>query len=113
MKLLVTYNIPRAPFQELPSDWEITFPEGEAFSKAELLRLLPDHDILLSIFHAPVDKEIINAGKKLKLISNYGVGYNNIDIQYAREKGISVILSCNGSCDRFWIAPFFVSESGN
>ncbi len=90
MKLLVTYNIPRAPFQELPSDWEITFPEGEAFSKAELLRLLPDHDILLSIFHAPVDKEIINAGKKLKLISNYGVGYNNIDIQYAREKGISV-----------------------
>lgn len=90
MKLLVTYNIPRAPFQALPSDWEITFPEGEAFSKAELIRLLPDYDVLLSIFHSPVDKEIINAGKKLKLISNYGVGYNNIDVQYAREKGISV-----------------------
>lgn len=27
MKLLVTYNIPREPFQNLPADWEITFPE--------------------------------------------------------------------------------------
>ena len=45
---------------------------------------------MLAIFHAPIDREIIDAGKKLKLISNYGVGYNNIDITYAREKGIAV-----------------------
>lgn len=90
MKLLVTYNIPREPFQNLPADWEITFPEKEEFSKTELLRILPDYDIMLAIFHAPIDREIIDAGKKLKLISNYGVGYNNIDITYAREKGIAV-----------------------
>ena len=42
MKLLVTYNIPREPFQNLPADWEITFPEKEEFSKTELLRILPD-----------------------------------------------------------------------
>ena len=40
MKLLVTYNIPREPFQNLPADWEITFPEKEEFSKTELLRIL-------------------------------------------------------------------------
>ena len=80
MKLLVTYNIPREPFQNLPADWEITFPEKEEFSKTELLRILPDYDIMLAIFHAPIDREIIDAGKKLKLISNYGVGYNNIDL---------------------------------
>lgn len=90
MKLLVTYNIPREPFQHLPENWTVTFPENEEFSKSELLRILPEYDVLLSIFHAPVDKEIIDAGKKLKLISNYGVGYNNIDIHYAREKGIAV-----------------------
>ena len=33
MKILVTYNIPREPFQNLPQDWEITFPQGEAMSK--------------------------------------------------------------------------------
>lgn len=90
MKILVTYNIPRQPFQDLPSDWDITFPSGEAMSKEEIIRLLPEYDILLSIFHAPVDREILDAGKKLKLISNYGVGYNNIDIEYARQKGITV-----------------------
>lgn len=90
MKILVTYDIPRNPFQELPSDWEVTFPEKTELTKADLIRLLPDYEVLLSIFHAPVDQEIIDAGKKLKLISNYGVGYNNIDIRYAREKGIAV-----------------------
>ena len=90
MKLLVTYNIPREPFQGLPEDWEITFPEGEAMSKEEIIRLLPEYDIMLSIFHAPIDRKMLDAGKRLKLISNYGVGYNNIDIEYARQKGIAV-----------------------
>lgn len=90
MKLLVTYNIPREPFQGLPADWEITFPEKEAMSKEDIIRLLPEYDVMLTIFHAPIDREILDAGKKLKLISNYGVGYNNIDIEYARKKGIAV-----------------------
>ncbi len=90
MKLLVTYNIPRTPFQELPADWEITFPEKEIMSKEEIIRLLPEYDVMLAIFHAPIYREILDAGKKLKLISNYGVGYNNIDIEYARKKGIAV-----------------------
>lgn len=92
MKILVTYNLPRLPFENLPSDWEITFPLNEQMSREEILRLLPEYDVLLSIFHSHdlVDKKIIDAGSKLKLISNYGVGYNNIDVQYAREKGIAV-----------------------
>lgn len=90
MKILVTYNIPREPFRQLPADWEITFPEGESMNKEEIIRRLPEYDILLAIFHAPIDRDMIDAGKRLKLISNYGVGYNNIDIKYAREKGIAV-----------------------
>lgn len=90
MKILVTYNIPREPFASLPKDWEVTFPDKEALKKEELIRMLPDYEVMLAIFHHPIDKEILDAGKKLKLISNYGVGYNNIDIQYARQKGIAV-----------------------
>lgn len=91
MKILVTYNIPCEPFEALPPDWEVTFPEGkEELNKQDLIRMLPEYDVMLAIFHAPIDQEIIDAGKKLKLISNYGVGYNNIDIRYARTKGIAV-----------------------
>ncbi len=99
MKILVTYDIPREPFKNLPTDWEITFPEGEKLTKEEIIRILPEYDILLAIFSRPIDKEIIDAGKKLKLISNYGVGYNNIDIQYARKKGITVCNTPESVCN--------------
>ena len=99
MKILVTYDIPREPFKNLPTDWEITFPEGEKLTKEEIIRMLPEYDILLAIFSRPIDKEIIDAGKKLKLISNHGVGYNNIDIQYARKKGITVCNTPESVCD--------------
>ena len=99
MKILVTYDIPREPFKNLPPNWEITFPEGEKLTKDEIIRMLPEYDILLAIFSRPIDKEIIDAGKKLKLISNYGVGYNNIDIQYAREKGIRVCNTPESVCN--------------
>ncbi|WP_298614637.1 NAD(P)-dependent oxidoreductase [uncultured Odoribacter sp.] len=99
MKILVTYDIPREPFKNLPPNWEITFPEGEKLTKDEIIRMLPEYDILLAIFSRPIDKEIIDAGKKLKLISNYGVGYNNIDIQYAREKGITVCNTPESVCN--------------
>lgn len=92
MKILVTYNLPRAPFEPVPEGWEFTFPTGEEMEREEILRLLPEYDVLLTIFHshAPVDGEMIDAGKRLRLISNYGVGYNNIDTEYARAKGVAV-----------------------
>lgn len=99
MKILVTYNIPREPFTSLPNDWEVTFPDKEALDKEEVIRLLPDYDVLLAIFHHPIDQEILDAGKKLKLISNYGVGYNNIDIRYARQKGIAVSNTPESVCN--------------
>lgn len=99
MKILVTYDIPRQPFQNLPADWELTFPEGEKLTKDEIIRMLPDYDILLSIFSRPIDHEMLDAGKKLKLISNYGVGFNNIDVKYAREKGITVCNTPDSVCN--------------
>lgn len=99
MKILVTYDIPREPFAHLPSDWEITFPQGEKFTKEEIIRILPDYDIMLAIFSRPIDRDMIDAGKKLRLISNFGVGYNNIDIRYAREKGITVCNTPESVCN--------------
>ncbi|MCM1031616.1 MAG: D-glycerate dehydrogenase [Oscillibacter sp.] len=99
MKILVTYDLPREAFAQLPADWEITFPQGEKFTKEEIIRLLPAYDILLSIFSRPIDREMIDAGKKLQLISNFGVGYNNIDIRYAREKGITVCNTPQSVCN--------------
>ncbi|MCG9860603.1 hydroxyacid dehydrogenase, partial [Staphylococcus argenteus] len=45
---------------------------------------------LISLLSTNVDKDVIDAGKDLKIIANYGAGFNNIDIEYAREKNIDV-----------------------
>ena len=39
------------------------------------------------------DREMIDAAKNLKIISTYGVGFDHVDVEYAKEKGI-VVSNC-------------------
>ena len=47
-------------------------------------------DILVSTFDKPVTREMILSAPHLRLIANFGVGYNNIDLNTCRERGIRV-----------------------
>lgn len=66
-------------------------------SKAELIEQIPNYDCLLVRSQTLVDRDLINAGKKLKLIGRAGVGVNNIDINCAKESGIAVINTPSGN----------------
>ncbi|MCQ2195727.1 MAG: NAD(P)-binding domain-containing protein [Paludibacteraceae bacterium] len=91
MKVLVTYALPIEGFSDYTSEFEFIFPENkQAFTQEEVINLVGDADALLSMFNLPINKAIIDAGKKLKIISNFGVGFNNVDIKYAQSKGIRV-----------------------
>ncbi len=57
----------------------------------ELLDTVQDYDIILCN-KTIIDKPIIEKAKKLKYIGLFATGYNNIDIEFAKEKGITV---CN------------------
>ncbi|MCH4896794.1 dihydrofolate reductase [Marinilabiliaceae bacterium JC040] len=97
-KILVTYNIPKDFTRKYINEYEFIFPENDFFSKEEIINNIKDCEILLSIFSLPVDKEIIDAGEKLEIISNYGVGYNNIDIEYAKKNNIRVCNTPESVC---------------
>ncbi|MCD2255552.1 hydroxyacid dehydrogenase [Lactobacillus sp. CC-MHH1034] len=58
--------------------------------KAALRTAVTDIDVLITALSTQVDQEIIDAAPKLKLIANYGAGFNNIDAAYARTKNIAV-----------------------
>ena len=91
MRVLVTTRLLPEGFLELQKHFEVVFPENEIFSKDEIIKLLPNFDALLPTFQFKVDKDVIDAGiGRLKIISNYGVGYNNIDVIYAAQNGIVV-----------------------
>jgi len=58
--------------------------------KKELLEKIKGKQGLLSLLVDDVDMEVMEAAPELKIIANCAVGYNNIDVDFAREKGIMV-----------------------
>ena len=91
MKVFVTYKIPEDGLKLLKEKYELDVYEGEEFlTKEEMLKRVKDADAVITQLRDPVDKEFIDAGKKLKIIANYAVGYNNINVEYAKSKGIYV-----------------------
>jgi lactate dehydrogenase-like 2-hydroxyacid dehydrogenase len=90
MKILITYDILRDDFGPLAERHELTFPPGRDFTYEEVFERIPDYDILCPMFNFPVDRKLIEHAAKLKLIANYAVGYNNIDVACALERGITV-----------------------
>lgn len=59
-------------------------------SKAELLQLVPQADVLISERSGVIDREIIAAGARLRLIQRIGSLVHDIDTQAARERGVPV-----------------------
>lgn len=59
-------------------------------SAHELYAPLSEADVLVSTFDKPVTREMIESAASLKLIANFGAGYNNIDLEACRERGIRV-----------------------
>ncbi|MDR0428983.1 MAG: dihydrofolate reductase [Tannerellaceae bacterium] len=90
MKVLMTYDMYREGFTELFERYDVTVPNKRDFTYEEVCGMISSYDVLCSMFNFPVDKKLIDNAPKLRLIANYAVGYNNIDVAYALEKGVAV-----------------------
>jgi len=90
-RVLVSARLLPEGFSELNKYFDVVFPEKEYFTKEEVIQLISSFDAFVPIFQFKVDKDVIEAAKgKVKIIANYGVGYNNIDVEHASSKGIVV-----------------------
>ena len=94
MKLLITDCATLKSNGDLTLD---TFKQfGEVYeydniSRSELLKEAADTDIILCN-KTVIDKEIFDAAPALRYIGIFATGYNNIDTEYAKKKGVTV---CN------------------
>lgn len=66
------------------------YNKNQSINKKELIRRAKDSDAVITLLSDKIDKEILEKFNKIKVIANYAAGYNNIDINFAREKGIVV-----------------------
>lgn len=67
--------------------------------KEELMKLIPDYDGIVIRSKFKITKEIIDAAPKLKCIGRVGAGMENIDVAYAKEKGITCLSAPEGNRD--------------
>lgn len=95
-KVLTNYRPPEAACAPYLDRMEFVMPAPEqmSFSRAQMRQLIVDADALWGVSFQ-VDREMIDAGSKLQAIGTLAVGYDNIDWQYAAQKGIPVINTPN------------------
>lgn len=65
--------------------------DTEKVPQEDLIKVLPDYDVIIVRSATKVRKDLIDACPKLKIIARGGVGLDNIDYEYAQSKGIAVM----------------------
>jgi glyoxylate reductase len=91
MKVFVTRRLPGDALERLAAEHDVeVWPEQLPPGRDELLSRAPELDGLLSLLTDPVDAELIGAAPRLRAISNYAVGVDNVDLEAAAARGIPV-----------------------
>ena len=68
-------------------------------SKQEILKIIHEFDALIIRSRFPIDNEFLSAAKKLKIIGRIGSGLENIDVDFAKTKGVKVLSAPEGNRD--------------
>jgi len=85
----VTNEIPKPALDMLEEYCDIEVNRsGQVLSKVQLIDKVQGRDAVLSLLTDSIDAEVMEAAKGVKIFANYAVGYNNLDIPAATERGI-------------------------
>jgi len=89
-KVLITKKLPEEGLTRLKEYCKVYMHTADSpITLKELLEFAPVIDAIIAV-RTKINAEFIEKAKKLKIISNYGVGYDNINVAAASEKGIPV-----------------------
>ena len=93
MKIIFTTQLPHEGFQLLSNTQgvQLIMPEQERLDISSFIQSAHTNaEIVVATFDYTVSKELIDSMPNLQLIANFGVGYNNIDLDACRARGIRV-----------------------
>jgi glyoxylate reductase len=90
-RVLITEPIIKDVINFLKKYYQVNVtPRGRFQAEDDVLEIINDYDAMLSMLSVPVTEKVLKAGKKLKIVANHAVGYNNIDVKAATKLGIKV-----------------------
>jgi glyoxylate reductase len=89
--VLVTRRLPSSVLAKLEAAADVDLYTGEAaIPEADLRARAGRADAIVCLLTDRIDRGVIDTAPRLKVVSNVAVGYNNIDVAYARSRGIVV-----------------------
>ena len=89
--MFVTRQLPGEALDRLVAKHDVEiWPDRLPPPRSELMARAPELEGLLSLLTDPIDAELIDAAPKLRAISNYAVGVDNVDVEAAAARGIPV-----------------------
>lgn len=87
--ILLTRRIPSSVLSRLEGSCDVdVYTGGTAIPRNELLERLAGKQALMSLLTDRIDGEVLDAGKDLKIVANIAVGFNNIDLDACRKRGV-------------------------
>ncbi len=92
MKVFISFKLPSVA-EKLLREKGFTVSvnkSGKILSQEELIKKAKKSDGIITLLSDKVNKEVIDNLPNCKVIANYAVGFNNIDVEYAKSKGIVV-----------------------
>ena len=90
-RILITGNLPENVILPLKENYDMEMnQEDRPMDRQEMISKLKDKQGLLPMLSDSINEEVLNSAPHLKMIANFGVGYNNIDVRLATARGIMV-----------------------
>ena len=92
-RILATRRLPDAGWEILKKRVSVTLlaeKDDELVPRERILAAIPEADVLVCLLTEAIDKEILEAGKRLRGVANMAVGFNNIDVPAATALGLPV-----------------------
>jgi D-3-phosphoglycerate dehydrogenase len=94
-RILVADALAEAGVEILRSEGQVTVQTGLAPER--LLETIPDYEALVVRSATRVTRDVLSAGRNLRVVARAGVGVDNIDVEEATRRGIVVVNSAGGS----------------
>src|SRR5687768_797373 len=89
--ILVTRKLPSSILSKLEPVGSIDLYSADgAMPHEELIARVADKDAVVCMLTDRIDRGVIDAASHLKIAANVAVGHNNVDVAYARSKGVIV-----------------------
>jgi D-3-phosphoglycerate dehydrogenase / 2-oxoglutarate reductase len=91
MKVIVTDEVASEGLELLKQDPRVEMDVRLGLKKEELLSIIGNYEVIITRSGTTVDRELLDAGKKLKMVARAGVGIDNVDLDYASSRGVIVV----------------------